>query len=258
MEESHFRLFEAVQGVQQWKQTKPTAHKQNVCAHLPKCRVLDQAWNWSVMLPCLVLFWKVTWLEREPRVPVVPPQEAGRTHRVMLYYFSPKLSEGKKKHRHVDPHLLDPGWRVQETPGRSTKGTTASPGPWKPLIAPLTLWPSEHSDTRSPHREATLNTPSPPLTVHLSFSPFLPALAEGWRHWFWDQLSYFLGFLYSIHTGYHSKTKKVTKVKSGGLASPPSFPSDLCLQIDDVLSHQRDGGAGLLPLHRVQFQRWGS
>lgn len=186
-----------------------------------------------------------------------PPRSREDTPCYVILFFS-KVKWRKKEAQTCRPHLLDPGWRVQETPGRSTNGTTASPGPWKPLIAPLTLWPSEHSDTRSPHREATLNTPSPPLTVHLSFSPFLPALAEGWRHWFWDQLSYFLGFLYSIHTGYHSKTKKVTKVKSGGLASPPSFPSDLCLQIDDVLSHQRDGGAGLLPLHRVQFQRWGS
>lgn len=60
----------------------------------------------------------------------------------------------------------------------SANGATTSPGPWKPLNAPLTLWPSEHSDTRSPHREATLNISSPPSTEHLSFTPFLSC--SGW------------------------------------------------------------------------------
>lgn len=37
---------------------------------------------------------------------------------------------------------------------------------------------------------------------------------------------------------------------SGGL-------SDLRLQVHDLLAHQRDGGAGLLPFHRLHFQRRG-
>lgn len=39
---------------------------------------------------------------------------------------------------------------------------------------------------------------------------------------------------------------------------PPPACSDLGLQVDDVLAHQRDGGARLLPLHTPQLQgrRW--
>lgn len=57
----------------------------------------------------------------------------------------------------------------------SFNGTTTSPGPWKPLIAPLTLWPPVLSDMRGPHREATLKTPSP-LTLH----PYNLPSGSGW------------------------------------------------------------------------------
>lgn len=39
-------------------------------------------------------------------------------------------------------------------------------------------------------------------------------------------------------------------------AWPPPTCSDLSLEVDDVLAHQRDCGARLLPLHAPQFQ-WG-
>ena len=37
----------------------------------------------------------------------------------------------------------------------------------------------------------------------------------------------------------------------------PLTGSHLCLQVHDLLTHQRNGGAGLLPLHRLQLQRRG-
>ncbi len=37
----------------------------------------------------------------------------------------------------------------------------------------------------------------------------------------------------------------------------PESGSHLCLQVHDLLAHQRNGGTGLLPLHRLQLQRGG-
>lgn len=87
------------------------------------------------------------------------------------------------------------------------------------------------------------------LPPHLTPSP--PVLAEAWRLWFRDLRPFLVFFPCSIRAGCHSQTKKVDQGETRRHDEPPSVPSDLRLQVDDILPHQRDGGARLLPLHRV-------
>lgn len=78
------------------EEKKSTAQKKNLCPH-------QAVWCWSVMLSCFLLVWKVTWLEeQQPQIPGVLPGRREDGPRVVIVMFSPKLSEGKKKHRHVD------------------------------------------------------------------------------------------------------------------------------------------------------------
>lgn len=45
--------------------------------------------------------------------------------------------------------------------------------------------------------------------------------------------------------------------KKGIVGVKPDSRSHLCLQVHDLLAHQRNGGAGLLPVHCLQLQRRG-
>lgn len=171
------------------------------------------------MLWCFLLVWKVTWLEeQQPQIPVVLPGRRKDGPRVMIVMLFTKVKWRKKEAQTCWPHLLSQmGSRNSQW---SRNGTTTSPGPRKPQIAPLTLWPSELSDMRGPHREATLKTP--PLTLH----PYYLPSGSGW-----GLKTLILGptfclswFSCTIHVGYHPKPKKLTKVKSGDMTSPLPFP----------------------------------
>ncbi len=175
-----------------------------------------------VLLPCPIL--EVSLAGRgAAKSSGCPSQEAGRTNLVKLFYFSPKLSEGKKKHRHVDHIFWTRAWRVQETPSEALmdpQPVLVHGNHWS-LHQPFDLQSTLTRDALSPHREATLNIPSPsppPLLLSPSFLLWLRV----WRHWFWDQLSLLSWFplLYPYRIPL-PKTKKVTKVKSGSLASLP-------------------------------------
>lgn len=113
----------------------------------------------------------------------------------------------------------------------SVNGSIASPGPWKPLIAPLTLWPLEHSDERcfkstqrSYIKHPIISTSTPP-----SLPSFLLWLRV-WRHWFWDQL--FFTFLVSSTLSAQDtfpKPKKWPRWNQAALASlPPPPQTSVC------------------------------
>lgn len=153
----------------QWKQnTKKKNTAQNKNASIPKCVALAP---YAVSL-CPGLEGNLAGRAAAKDFDCSPRTE-GRTECVLCYFmffFLSELSEGEKKRKTCWAHRLN-----QLDSGNSQwslNGTTTSPGPWKPLVAPLTLWPSEHSDMRRPHREATLKTPLA-LTLHPSFPLWL-------------------------------------------------------------------------------------
>lgn len=136
-----------------------------MCVPIFKCILVPYA-----PLPCSIPEVKLAWRGAAKSSSCPPKKWGGQAVLHYFLFFSPKLSKGKKKHRDVS-HIF---W-TQADGFRKLSGTTASPGPWKPLITPLTLWTSEHCDIRSPHREATLNIP-PSLTLH----PFCLLSGSGW------------------------------------------------------------------------------
>ena len=97
--------------------------------------------NGLFMLSCLVLFWKVTWLEEEqPWVPgSFPPRsrEGGHARVILSRFFPPKLKD--KRSTDMSTTSSEPWLKSSGSSQWSVNGTTTSPGPWKPLIAALTL-----------------------------------------------------------------------------------------------------------------------
>lgn len=135
-------------------------------------------------------------------------------------------------------------------------GTTASPGPWEPLLTQQTLWPLSHVMLKVHWEKLRVTSQN----YHLSsLSPFFLSLGEG-SHTLIPGPTFSLPFVLlscplSIQDPCCPPKPKRWLRWNRAARCPPSLASDLCLQVDDVLPHQRDSGAGLLPLHRVQLQR---
>lgn len=230
-----------------------------MCAHRPKCRVLDSKQETGPLCSLALSYFGrlLGWKKSSQKFRLFLQRYREDTPRYIILFFS-KVKLKEKRSTDMSTTSSEPRLRGSGNSQWSIDGTIASPGPWKPPIAPLTLWPSEHSDTRCFKSTQRSYIKHP---INTSTSPSLPSfllLAEGLKTLIQGptfSLSWFR-LLYPYRIPFLNQNGGQGEIR--WLRKPPSFPSDLCLQVNDVLTHQRNGGAGLLPLHRVQLQRWGS
>lgn len=147
------------------------------------------------LLPCPILEGNLA--GRSQAFRLFLPRSREDTPCYIILFFS-KVELKEKRSTDMSTTSSEPRLKVSGNSQWSVNGTKASPGPWKPLIAPLTLWPSEHSDTRcfKSTQRSYIKTSHHHHNLHSSILLSLPS-CSGWGFEDIDSGTNFLTFLAS-------------------------------------------------------------
>lgn len=160
-----------------------------MCAHLPKCSALASRHESGPF--CSAPFLEGELAGREAAKSYGwSSREAGRTHQSIVITFFSKVELKEKRSTDMLTTSSEPRLKVSGNSQWSINGTTTSPGPWKPLVAPPSLCPSEHSAVR--YSKSTQRS-----YIKHPMTPFLPLSLPSWSDWGFEDIdsgTYVLAF----------------------------------------------------------------